>query len=416
MLTKTLERATFALAANAGMGMDLKAVDVALGQWRDRLLKLSRNVSELTELPEYVALRNRFRGLIEPPLSGRTAEETGKLVASGDELALSVSLLGMAIDRADAARSQASPLRFNQEACARQAQAILDGDTIEVVLADVPVLDRDALGGAQDVARVSPMTLLGAIQGAYKAVSATLREVSGAEQRVAEMLKKASFEAAGMNDAECTSRLGELEALAKRDPLGAAEEAEKDVLPRLAAARTRALSAQAATQAMKTELDGARAELRALSLLARRAADAADACRSVVTDAQLPDPQTDQARELPGWLDRIADKLGSGNANAVRAGLASWRMLLASVTQAQQALEAAANAAVARREDMRGRYGALRAKHQVLAARGGVEMGGDETAERIRTILFGKATPLLEAERLLAGYEAMLARSARLWK
>jgi len=83
----------------------LAQVDAALAAWRDRLAAASRNVAELSELPEFMALKAAAR-------SGPVATGTGagRVVATVDELWQGVLLLGEALGRAETARAAAARL------------------------------------------------------------------------------------------------------------------------------------------------------------------------------------------------------------------------------------------------------------------------------------------------------------------
>jgi len=78
--------------------MTLEAVDAELERWRRQLAAASRNVSELSELPEFGAARAAALGI------GRLADEARGLVATMDELWQGVLLIGGALDRAEQAR------------------------------------------------------------------------------------------------------------------------------------------------------------------------------------------------------------------------------------------------------------------------------------------------------------------------
>ena len=103
----------------------LEAVDAELAQWRQRLAAASRNVSELSELPEYSAVRVLTEG------AGRLAEEARGVKATMDELWQGVLLIGAALDRAEQARKGGSRLWRGDEAAA-EAMAVLRGPSITV--------------------------------------------------------------------------------------------------------------------------------------------------------------------------------------------------------------------------------------------------------------------------------------------
>jgi chromosome segregation ATPase len=204
-----------------------------------------------------------------------------------------------------------------------------------------------------------------------------------------------------------------LERMAAADPFGAAEEAQEKLLPALASARAAMEAKRAEKAAAEGDLAGARQELKALNALCQDADAAATTCASKVKDIVLPQPDPASARELPVWLDRLEARLVEGRMEAFRVGLDRWRELLAAERGARETLMSAAKAALARREELRGRFTALKAKHAALAAAGTLPDGADDAASKLSGILFGTATPLQEAERLMTEYETILARSRR---
>ena len=141
-----------ATASRIPVTASLDEVDTALAQWRVRLAAASRNVSELSELPEYAVARQAASG------TGRLADEARGLVATMDELWQGVLLIGAVLDRAEQARAQASRI-WRRDDAAAQAMALLRGPSITVDLQDTPVLHRRLLGGARDTATVPPRDL-----------------------------------------------------------------------------------------------------------------------------------------------------------------------------------------------------------------------------------------------------------------
>ena len=154
----------------------LDSVDAALRRWRDRLAAASRNVSELSELPEFLLAKQAAAG------TGRLATEARGLVATMDELWQGVLLIGATLDRAEQARRTGSRL-WRAEAAAAEAAAILDGPSISVELADTPVLHRSLLAGARATAVVSPDGLLQTMEAAFNVARSQLARMGEATAR-----------------------------------------------------------------------------------------------------------------------------------------------------------------------------------------------------------------------------------------
>lgn len=324
----------------------LEAVDAELARWRARLAAASRNVSELSELPAFLAARRAAAG------SGRMAAEARSLAATMDELWQGVLLIGAALDRAEAARRGASRL-WGGEAAAADALAILTGPSITVELADSPVLHRGLLTGAREGAAVSPDTLLTAMMAAFDSARARVSGIAEAAER-----------------AEALHAALAAQAAALPGPWAAqvAQAVQPDPLDRLEALEALRPVIAAAGQA-QSGIAAARTALAALRVQVDAAAQAAAACRAATT-APLPALDPAALTELAAWLDRIGQTLAAGRVQACGIGLANWRALHDGTAVAAKALAAAAAGALARRDELRARLGLLRAKrraHQAAA-------------------------------------------------
>ena len=153
--------------------------------------------------------------------------------------------------------------------------------------------------------------------------------------------------------------------------------------------------------------DAARARLAEVAELRTRAEAAAAGLAPLVAGPPPPGPAADMA-ELPGWLNRLEATLDTGRTGAFRASLASWDALAGRVGAGWQAVLDQAAASLAQRDDLRGRFGAIQAKHR--ARHPGADPALDGIAAELRAALHGGPADLTAARRLLAAYKAGLAR------
>lgn len=393
----------------------LVAAQAALDGWRRRLVAANRNVADLADHPGFLALRNRLRGTVQPGLQGGSAAAATRLVASLDELSRSVDLLGGAIARADAILGHGVRRILAPDTVAAEARSVLEGASIEVVLTEVPVLQRGLLDGSKAVVQLTPEQLLATMGDAFTATARTLEALADGEARTALLVAEAETALAGLGeDAEAIAlrgKLAEARTLAAADPLAGVAAAEA-VVAALTAARQASEARLKALQDAKVGLQQARADLRQLDEELTRIEGSAMHCAARVSPAPgVPDMM--QARELPGWLERLAATLDAGRVSAFCVGLDRWRSMLAAQQAALAAAKAAMAEALARREELRGRFGALQAKQVAVAARLGAvppEIEGLATALQGR--LFRARTPLAEVAAEMTQYEAMLARAA----
>ncbi len=326
----------------------LEAVDAALAQWRDRLAAASRNVSELSELPEFSVASQAGSG------SGRVAEAARGLVATMAELWQGVLLIGAALDRAEAARTRGSRLWRGEEA-ATEAMGILHGPSVTVDLSDTPVLHRRLLAGPRATATVSPETLLQTMEVAFDRAREQFERITQATARADALQARLSAAVAALPPGPLAAQVA---AATLPDPL--------DRLEAMETLRPAVDAASAEFERGRAGLQAARSALAALSDADARTKAAAERCRLAVT-VPLP-PASAALPELAAWLDRLAATLAAGRLQACAIGLANWLALHDRVAADTAALSTAASAALARRDELHGRLGVLRAKHRARPA------------------------------------------------
>ncbi len=381
----------------------LARVDAALVAWRTRLAAASRNIAELGELPEFTALKAAARA------NGGTGD-AGRLVATLDELWQGVLLLNGAIDQAEAARAAAARLWMPGDLAA--VSRILDGPSISVALGASPVLHRRLLGDATETVVVSPSGLLATMEGAFDTARATLERIATAAEAGTALhgrLHAAIGALATEGRPEAPDLAARLAACHAPDPV-AAFDALEALRPAVDAASAAAEDVRVRQAHGAQALEAARVSLADLAALHGRAHDAIAAASPLVAGLSLPTSPPDEA-ELPGWLDRLERTLQSGRTEAFTKGLESWTVLATRAAAGRQRVLNGVTAQLAARDDLRGRFGALQAKHR--ARHPGADPALDAIAAQVRTALLGGPADLDSGRRGLAAYEASLAITAR---
>ena len=375
------------------MSATVTEADAEIRRWRERLAAASRNVSELSELPEFAAARGAAGG------TGRLAEQARGLVATMDELWQGVLLIGVALDRAEAARKTGS-LWWSDEA-ARQALDILRGASITVDLADTPVLHRTLLAGPRHTVTVSPDTLLQTMDAAFDRARESLSRITAATTQAAALhARLASAIARIPVPGDLAARLN---AANLPDPLD-----RLDALEALSASVDAAL---AASDRARTGIAAARQVLAALQAEAARVGTAADACRQAVVLA-LPPGDEAALRDLAAWLDGIGRTLEAGRTEAGLVGLANWQTRYDQLRAELGRQAEAVTAALADRDELRARLGTLRAKHRARTASDPALNGSSlvALAATATEILAGEPIDLAAARQALVNYQAALAK------
>ena len=203
--------------------------------------------------------------------------------------------------------------------------------------------------------------------------------------------------------------LERVSAMAAADPLTADPGPTEEAVER-ARSRVELLAGQRATLA--TDLDAARAELDALSRLVEHGREAAAATRERIADAEgLAEPL--DARDLDGggaagsgglrpWLARIEREAEAGSWVTAANGLTAWQKAASDLRGRAQAVLAANQAPLARRNELRGRLESYRVKAAAVGK------GEDAELTRLyrsaRDALYVRPIQLAAAERLVQDY------------
>ncbi len=366
------------------MAPTLAAVDAELAAWRDRLAAASRNVSELSELPEYALAKQAAAA------TGRIADEARGLLATVAELWQGVLLIGAALDQAETARTRGSRLWRGEEAAA-EASSILHGPSVTVDLSDTPVLHRRLLAGPRATATVSPETLLQTMEVAFDRAREQLARITDATAQADALQARLAAAVAALPAGPLAARLADA---ARPDPL--------DRLDALEALRPAIEAASADYEQGKAGLAAARSALTALADADAKARSQVALCQAAVK-APLP-PQTGSLPELAAWLDRLGQTLAAGRLRACAIGLVNWLALHDRAAAEIDALAIAATAALARRDELRARLGGLRAKHRARPA-----PQADALAAAAEAAIEHQPIDLKAAAVALAAYQAALA-------
>ncbi len=366
------------------MAPTLEAVDAALAAWRDRLAAASRNVAELSELPDYTVAKQAGHG------HGRVADEARALAATMDELWQGVLLIGSALDRAEAARTRGSRLWRGEEA-ATEAMAILQGPSVQVDLSDTPVLHRRLLAGPRATATVSPEILLQTMEVAFDRARQQVERIAAATGRADALQARLAAAVATLPPGPLIARL---DAAARPDPL--------DRLDALEALRP-AVEAKADDFARgRAGLAAARSALASLAQADAAARVEAERCRAAVATT-LP-PATTALPELTAWLGRLEQTLATGRLQACAIGLGNWLALHDRAAAETASLATLTTAALARRNELRARLGGLRAKHRARP-----DLQADPLAAAAKAAVEHDPVDLDSAAAALSAYQAALA-------
>lgn len=366
--------------------------------WRDRLATMARNIADLGDTDDVRRLRARLAS--GEPYEGTTLAAARRAAAALDALWSDYLLLSGTVDEA-AELSRRTLLRPGRD---DEALALLDRASIRLPAVSVPVRARGLLDAAERQETVTPREVLDAMVAGFDAARRGISAIAAAE--TAGRIKLAALRVgAGARDPAVAARLDAAERILARDPLESA-----DALA--AASATVAAGHAAAEAACRQRADLAEAlagRRRALDDLRRTLAarDAARAAAEPLIDLPSRDGSATTPEDLDGWLDRLARAGAAGQGDAARFGLQRWTEACATAQTAAAAESDVVARRLAERDDLRGRYRALRVKAEALAGR--VAPSPTEVAAEMERRPFDAA----RARPALARFEAALAVLSR---
>ena len=393
-----------------------------LAAWQDRLALVSRNLSEINELPALQRVKARLRATPDF-YAGDTASRVNDALAALDDLWKDYLLLNALIDQADTLHKQ-SGIFHDRESEMRE---LLHGRSITLPIAHVPLADRDLLASAERADKVTPDELLAAMNALFTLAKDTILELEGAETRSRQRLDAiagaapqlaARAEALAFDPTQIAAIAGPLEALSAdlaADPLGAGKKLTA-CEGALAEWRAQLESAEKERDALEAAFTSAADRLKDLRELARQAQEAYEDCFAKIAhqSAQARPTEASVISQFGVWLDDLDTSRKRGGWRAARAGLDKWLAACATHQETARRTLAANRAPLEAREELRGRLKALRAKADAHAARGaGIDAEAAWLGDEARDILYSQPADIEKAAALLSAYEAAINRAIR---
>jgi hypothetical protein len=414
-------------------------ITAELAAWQDRLAVVSRNLSEINELPALLRIKARLR--VAPDLyAGETSSRISDALAALDELWKDYLLINALLDQAAALRKQTG-LFHDHDA---KIEALLHGRSIALPATRIPLAERGLLTSSERSDKVTADELLAAMNTIFATAKETLLAVDQAETRLKpeiaaladraraltaraaaigqagsaqvatldETLRDPQFATltATLDDVQIATLVATLGDAVATDPLGAGRKVDEtralldDWGARLDAAAHERDAVRAAFAAAREALK----ELEQLSLQAQSACH--ESSVKIAGCSSLPRP-TDASviAQFGTWLAALDDRLGSGDWHGARAGLEKWMASCTAHRETERRILAANVAPLDARDELRGRLKALRAKAGAYAARGiHVDLTAARLADLATDILYGHAADLGKAAHLISAYEAAI--------
>jgi hypothetical protein len=393
-----------------------------LAAWQDRLALLSRNLGEINELPALAHIKARLRATPDF-YAGDTAPRVSDALAALDDLWKDYLLLNALIDRADVLHRQ-SGLFHDHESEIRE---LLHERSITLPETQVPLAERGLLTNAEHADKVTPDELLAAMGALFALAKDTVLEVEEAETRLRPRLNAllgttqelaARADTLGFDAAEIAAIAVPFESLGATltaDPLGAGKKLQEGEAL-LAQWRVRLDTAERERDALEAAFATAAKALDELRQLSQQAHEAyGNSSSKIAGHSALPRPvDASIIIQLGTWLDVLDANRKRGDWRAAKAGLDRWMAACATHREAERRTLAANLAPIAEREELRGRFKALRAKANAHIERGiRLDAQAARLGDEAKDILYSQPADLKKAAALLGAYEAALNLAVR---
>ncbi|MBV8314024.1 MAG: hypothetical protein JOZ53_03730 [Planctomycetaceae bacterium] len=393
--------------------MNLEQIDAMLADLRARSGRIGDDLLELTQAITYQRLVGEG-GWPKVALAGATEVRVAPALVTLSDLWELSALLNQVLARATALRNSVSWILPSHKTL-DEIEQLLCGPSIE--------LPPDRRGLAAPTARsLSPGELLEVMARSFRLAREAVLAVDAAWDRLLPALANFEDEAAaiqGLADAlkepapaelaEARRKILSLREAVEHDPLAAVARGE-EIASLLKAARARLDDLARDRDRAGAMVAEARQLLDSLEEAHRRARQAhADREAKVQADAPavFPRPLDDgQVAALGPWLEKLDASVREGQWKPALVGLARWTAIVRQYLADEEATREANDAPLRARRDLRGLLDALKAKARSNSRAEDIEL--DALAQEAWRLLHSRPTPLAEARRLVAEYQARL--------
>lgn len=343
-------------------------------------------------------------------LAGRSAERWSEAKTAVAELWRRRGLLEALLERAD---KLGSPLRTGE------LRALLDGASIELTSGDVPLAQRQLLGGVRTEERCTPEQLLSDMSTAFEVVKAAIATIAGAWERLRPQLESVRMllaetvglaaELNGVRPPELERAARALERLGETvtaDPLAASSGEIDSLRETIQLIRDDLAASVALKHGFEGHMLAARQLIGRLQAAGAESREAREELLLKIAAPAVPAPAAGNDARLEAELTAIANRAGDGDWRGARRALdvltARAQTLLAEAHRSRDASRAPIEA--------RNQFRALLEAYRIKAARLGraEDPGLTRIFAQAERMLYTAPTDLALAAQLVRSYQEAL--------
>jgi chromosome segregation ATPase len=391
----------------------------AAQQWVNRLTTISRNLMELSEAESTKIIRARTKDSVNG-YRGVTKEKAARVVDMLDQLLHQYALLAHVVDEA-ADLAKKNGIFRNYDA---RINDLLNGPSVVVTQEQVALHERGLLDDEQRVIRATPAEVLARMEQSFAeardAISAIAAAIAGVRPRFAALRDEISrlddwAKSLGVANTTTSPDLSQALSDVERDPLGGAAEIER-LEDAIARRRDELQAIDADHKAILASIERGRTALTELQDTIKRSTAAfAEARETIVDPEELAPPDGDNSVEsLAEWLSTLEQNVAGGRFAAVKVGLVKWERAYDDRLSAARTSYDRNRALLDERDELRGRFKALRAKADALRSRGVVFGEAVESASRqAQSVLDAIPFDMRAGRRLVGIFEAAVSAASK---
>jgi hypothetical protein len=388
--------------------VDLAAIDQSLARLRSMIATMSTNLVDL----ETDTARAR---LDQAPLTGATAQRWSSAQGSLGALWQWFAQLSDVAEQATKLRGTRPRVDGEQLA---QLDRLVNGPSIELSTAGIPLSQRGLFGAAEATSRCTPVQLLEQMQAAFQQVMAVIdvcnekwHSIEPGLIPLEQQLEEAQQLAAALGESDRVELVRvrtEMEGLRQAvqcDPLAVPDDAGAALATSLAAVLADLRHLAQLRDGLAVQLTTARQLLTELQETTDAARAARGEAMEKIAGPAVVDPPP-IGRELAATLAHATDASERGDWRAAANLLAQWTIRAHDAIAAAGRALATNLAPLATRNELRGRLDAYRAKAYRLGLLEDARVAG--LYARAQDALFTAPTDLDEAEQLVGRYQQAL--------